>query len=222
MQCTQALVRLKGEGKNIFAEDLARTAQSLPKDRFGYSVPTAPPPVRLSNSARIEQDIASWNPISSIQLKHGPPKIISQRELDSFKKWIDKYPILFDTSKDMGQKHRPPSKNFFELPQIHHYLINLLDKEDVKNIAKEEWLISPIKLVANHLVIDRCRPHACPSENAILAVNLHDGSMHVGFWNRDEQNSRKIRWFSTKGNYKDLPKEVLDPWYNGIRQELTY
>ena len=35
MQCTKALVRLQVEGKNIFAEDLARAAQSLSKDRFG-------------------------------------------------------------------------------------------------------------------------------------------------------------------------------------------
>jgi len=107
------------------------------------------------------------------------------------------------------------------LPYIHQGLTNLLDDDDFKKIAKEDWLINPIELVSDHLMINRCRPHACPSENAILAVNLHDGSMHVGFWNKDEQNSRKIRWFSTKGNYKDLPKEILDRWYNGIRQELT-
>jgi hypothetical protein len=98
----------------------------------------------------------------------------------------------------------------------------LLDNDDFEKITKGDWLMTPIKLVSEHLVIDRCRPHACPTENAILAVNLHDGSMHVGFWNEDEQNSRKIRWFSTKGDYRDLPKEILDPWYDDIRRELTY
>jgi hypothetical protein len=208
MQCTQALVRLKVEGKNIFADALASTAQSLPKDRFGYSTPPAPP-ASPSKSAKIEQDIASWNPISSITLKHGAPPVVSQRNLDSLKKWIDKYPITFDTSKDIPKKYLPPSKNFFEIPYIRQPLINLLDEEDFKRIAKDEWLINPIKLVTDHLVIDRCRPHACPVENAILSVNLYDGSIHVGFWNKDEQNSRKIRWFSTKGNYKDLPKEIF-------------
>jgi hypothetical protein len=74
-----------------------------------------------------------------------------------------------------------------------------------------------IELVSNHLVINRCQPHECGSEKAILVVNLYDGSMHAGFWNEDEKNSRKIRWFSTKGNYKDLPKEILDSWYSDIR-----
>jgi hypothetical protein len=43
MQCTQALVRLKFEGKNIFADDLARTVQNSPKYGSGYSVPIPPP-----------------------------------------------------------------------------------------------------------------------------------------------------------------------------------
>jgi hypothetical protein len=218
MQCTQALVRLKVEGKNIFADDLARAAQSLSKDRFGSLIPPAPPPAHPSSAAKIEQDIASWNPQSSMRLKHGAPIVISKSNLNSLKKWADKYPVLLE---DLPQKERPPSKNFFELPYIRQGLISLLDDDDFKKIAEEGWLWTPIKFVSDHLVLDRCRPHACPSENAILAVNLHDASMHVGFWNIDEQNSRKIRWFSTKGNYKDLPKEILDPWYSGIRDELT-
>ena len=44
MQCTQALVRLKIEGKDIFADDLARATQSLSKDRFGSLIPPAPAP----------------------------------------------------------------------------------------------------------------------------------------------------------------------------------
>jgi hypothetical protein len=214
MQCTKALVHLKVEGKNIFADDLARTMRSLPKDGFGYSTPPIPQ-VPQSKSAKIEQDIAFLNPASSIPLKHGTSIVVSQSDLYSLKKWVGKYPLI-DTFKDMPQKERPPSKNFFELPYIYKPLITLLDKEDFKKIAKDESVMTPIELIYDHLVIEKCRPHFCPNQNTILTVNLHDGSMHVGFWDEDEQNSRKIRWFSTKGNYKDLPKEILDKWYNNL------
>src|SRR5262249_38194756 len=50
---------------------------------------------------------------------------------------------------------------------------------------------------------------------------LYDGSMHEGFWNEDEKDLRKMRWFSTKGNYKDLPKEILDSWYRDKGLALT-
>jgi len=188
--------------------------RSLPKDGFGYSTPPIPQ-VPQSKSAKIEQDIAFLNPASSIPLKHGTSIVVSQSDLYSLKKWVGKYPLI-DTFKDMPQKERPPSKNFFELPYIYKPLITLLDKEDFKKIAKDESVMTPIELIYDHLVIEKCRPHFCPNQNTILTVNLHDGSMHVGFWDEDEQNSRKIRWFSTKGNYKDLPKEILDKWYNNL------
>jgi hypothetical protein len=208
----QALVHLKVEGKNIFADDLARAAQSLSKDRFSSSTAPAPFSGYPSNAAKIEPDIASWNPRSSIPLKRGGPMSISQSNLDSLKKWAGKYPILFEGFEGVREEERLPSKSFFELTYIRQGLINLPD-DDFKKIATKDWLINPIKLVSNHLVINRCRPHFCGTENAILVFNLHDGSMHAGFWNEHEENSRKMRWFSTKGNYKDLPKEILDSWY---------
>jgi type VI secretion system protein VasI len=43
MQCTRALVRLKLEGKNIFADDLAKTGQESPNYGASHSSPTPPP-----------------------------------------------------------------------------------------------------------------------------------------------------------------------------------
>src|SRR5262249_11665858 len=103
---------------------------------------------------------------------------------------------------------------------IRQGLINLPD-DDFRKIAKEGWVMVPIKLITDYLVIERCRPHSCTSENAVLVVNLYDGSMHEGFWNEDEKDLRKMRWFSTKGNYKDLPKEILDSWYRDKGLALT-
>jgi len=203
---------------NLCVETAFEEHEKHAKDRFGASMP----PVwrSPSDAAKIEQDIASWSPPSSLPLNRGAPVVLSRSTLVSLKKWAGRYPILF--SEDTPQKWRPLSKNFFELSYIQQSLTNLLDDDDFKKIAKEDWLINPIELIADHLVINRCRPHACSSEHVLLAVNLSDGSMHVGFWNRDEPNSRKIRWFSTKGDYKDLPKEILGPWYDKIRRELTY
>jgi hypothetical protein len=164
-----------------------------------------------ANGLELYNQRAAIPMVSSIPLKRGDSMSISQSDLDSLKKWAGKYPIL---SEDNPLKElRPPSKNFFELPYIRQGLINL-PADDFKNITEEVgWTIFPIKLVSNHLVIRRCRAHSCGSEEAILVVSLYDGSMHVSFWNDEEETSRQIRWFSTKGNYKDLPKEILDSWY---------
>jgi hypothetical protein len=211
------LVTFPLDGIGSAVKRLDEVSDAAREKRFDSSIPTAPPPAYPSSTTKIEQDIASWNPRSSIPLKRGAPMSISQSNLDSLKKWAGKYPIRLRKDKGVRQEEQLPSNNFFELPYIRQELTNLLDDNDFKKIATEDWAIVPIKLVTDYLVIKRCRPHGCTSENAILAVSLHDGSMHVGFWNEDEKDSRKIRWFSTKGDYKDLPKEVLDPWYNSIR-----
>jgi hypothetical protein len=151
--------------------------------------------------------------VSSIPLKRGGSMSISQSDLDSLKKWVGKYPMQLGTSKGVRPEEQLPSKNLFELPYIRQGLINLPDNDFKKITAEVDWNIVPIELVSNHLVIRRCRAHSCGSEEAILVVSLYDGSMHVSFWNEEEETSRKIRWFSTKGNYKDLPKEILDSWY---------
>ena len=195
----------------------ALTADGLGLYNQRSAIPTAPPPAHSSSTAKIEPDIASWNPRSSIPLKRSGPMSISQSNLDSLKKWAGKYPILLEGFKGIREEERLPSKSFFELPYIREGLINLPADDFNKIAGKKGWLMVPIKLISDYLVVERYREHSAASENVILAVSLYDGSMHVGFWNEDEKDSRKIRWFSTKGNYKDLPKEILDSWYSDKR-----
>jgi type VI secretion system protein VasI len=73
MQCTRALVRLKLEGKNIFANELAKTGQASPKYGTSQSSPTPPPQpdwrVRtekspLDDSTNVHVSIDAEKPVS--------------------------------------------------------------------------------------------------------------------------------------------------------------
>lgn len=133
----------------------------------------------------------------------------SAYKFDWLKKWVGKYPIDFDGHPNPDT--HPPSKNFFELPQIRQPLMKILKKEDFDKLTKDDWLIQPIELIADYLIIERCRPHFCPNEQVVLAVNLQSGSIHVGFWKEyGEIGSGKRQWFSTQGRHTDLPKEILN------------
>ena len=113
------------------------TADSLGLYNQRSAIPTAPPPAHPSSTAKIEPDIASWNPRSSIPLKRGAPMSISQSDLDSLKQWAGKYPILLEGFTGSREAERLPSKSFFELPYIRQGLINL-PADDFKKIAKKE------------------------------------------------------------------------------------
>src|SRR5262249_40441252 len=125
--------------------------------------------------------------------------LLSSNQLDSLRKWIGKGP--FD-SEYLKQEDRPPSKNFFEVPQIRQSLMKLLKKEDFEKLTLTDWNPRPIELITDYLVVTMCKAHACPDEHVILAINMQSGSMHIGFWEKNNVlSSGKERWFSTKGNY---------------------
>src|SRR5262249_48818701 len=91
---------------------------SFPDNIRRSAIPTALPPAHPSSTAKIESDIASWNPRSSTPLKRGDSMSISQSDRDSLKKWADKYPMRLGTDKGVRPEEQLPSENFFELPYI--------------------------------------------------------------------------------------------------------
>jgi hypothetical protein len=112
--------------------------------------------------------------------------------LDNLREWIGEYPSMHSSK---------PGKNIFNVPIIGKTLINMLKTDDYNKMTKQYNVQIPIKLEQNYLIVKVCRPHACNLENALLAINLSDGVMYVGFW---EQINLKLkgndRWFSNDNN----------------------
>jgi hypothetical protein len=130
--------------------------------------------------------------------------------LDSLGSWAGKYPT--------DETHRPPH-HFFQLPGIRRPLLKLLSRRDFNRLTGDYKVESPIELVDGYLVATMCLPHLCDTEHALFAANLHDGSMYVGFYQLEipdysslevDHSKGETRWFSTRGDWKNLPRAVLD------------
>ena len=87
----------------------------------------------------------------------------------------------------------------------------LLSRSDFRHLTKELTLETPIECVTNYLIIEVSKEHCSPCDNAMVVINLQDGTLFVGFY-KFNKGSSVIRWFSSKDDcdYYKLPKEILD------------
>ena len=124
--------------------------------------------------------------------------LAQENKWNDLKSWIGKYPTD-------GQKR------FFQLPNIQNRLKELLNQNDIKHLTEELSVEAPVENVNGYLIIKVCREHWCPSDNALLAINLNNEGMHVGFYEH-RGNKEIVRWFYSQPEDKldDLPKEILD------------
>jgi hypothetical protein len=124
------------------------------------------------------------------------------QDLNSLRSWIGKYPT-YDKVK--------PQQKKIELPEIQKPLKQLLSSRDFKHLTKELSVESQIQLIKNYLVVDVCYPDCCPCDHAILAINLENSGIHVGFYEH-RGTKEAIRWFNSQpeDNLDELPKEILD------------
>jgi hypothetical protein len=125
-----------------------------------------------------------------------------EKDLNSLKSWTGKYP-----TDNEGKQPR----EFFKLPEIQKPLKELLSKRDFKHLTKELAVEKPIQLIKNYLVVEVCYPHYCPWDNAMLAINLESGGIHVGFYEH-RGTKEVIRWFYSQSQDKpdEMPREILD------------
>jgi hypothetical protein len=120
----------------------------------------------------------------------------AQNGLGHLKSWAGKYPT---------SKKGKVTRSFFNLPEIRQPLMKLLKRSDYNLLTREYAVETPIKQIGDYLAVKVCRPHACDTDEGALAINLNTGFIFVRMKNGDN-----VRWFGSKGDYTDLPKEVQD------------
>ena len=54
----------------------------------------------------------------------------------------------------------------------------------------------------------------------MLVIDLSRGTFHVGFYKREAEKVT-TRWFSTKGEFQSLPKEIQNEFYYGHNPKMT-
>jgi len=130
---------------------------------------------------------------------------IAQGNLARLKSWDGKYP----TEKKGRVTHR-----FFSEPEIRTSLAKLLSQEDFELLTKEYAVETPVMLSGDYLTVKVCKPHMC-FEYGAFAINLTNGAIYVRM-----ANDESAKWFSSKGNQSDLPRNVRDYMEDFSKSEI--
>jgi hypothetical protein len=120
---------------------------------------------------------------------------IGQNNLARLKSWDGKYPT---------EKKGRVTRRLFSEPEIRTALAKLLNKEDFDLLTKEYAVETPVMLSRDYLTVKVCKPHMC-FENGAFAINLATGVIYVRM-----ANDESARWFSSKGDQSDLPRNVRE------------
>jgi hypothetical protein len=132
---------------------------------------------------------------------------IAQNNLARLKSWEGKYPT---------EKKGRVTRRFFSEPEIRTSLAKLLSKEDFDLLTKEYAVETPVMLSGDYLTVKVCKPHMC-FENGAFAINLATAVIYVRMAN--DENSR---WFSSKGDQSDLPRNVRDYMEDFSKTEIGF
>ena len=66
---------------------------------------------------------------------------------------------------------------------------------------------TPIKMIDNFMLINKCKPHNCPSELAMIVIDLQKKRVWAGFFSR-EAGHVSTRWYSNSDDYSVLPSAI--------------
>jgi hypothetical protein len=124
----------------------------------------------------------------------------AQERLDHLKGWVGKYPTYNDTK---------PHREFLKLPEVRQRLLKLVSKKDYRFITVTCGKEVPIEQIEDYLIIRKCHSNYCLRGTALIILNIRDGGMHVAI---NGEGDSAPRWFSSSGNYRELPFEVQSGW----------
>lgn len=111
--------------------------------------------------------------------------------------WIDKYP------SDKISAHGP---SLLDYSPIKVALRKILPKSELSNLLKFD-VEAPVKKIDGYIVVDKCLPHNCPGDHAMIVMDLHSEKIWIGFFTREEHRV-STRWYSNAEEYTILPSEI--------------
>ena len=116
---------------------------------------------------------------------------------DAFSWWVGKYPTMTVNKKRVSILEEKPIKYVIEqiIPPKEQKLLSTYDVE------------TPIKVIGNFMLINICKPHNCPSDVAMIVIDLQKKRVWAGFFSR-ETDRVSTRWYSNADDYSVLPSEI--------------
>jgi hypothetical protein len=129
-----------------------------------------------------------------------PIPAVAQRDLRYLRDWVGKYPV-----STPGETRR----NIYQTRPLRRRLVKLLGRKNYNRLLNDYYVMGPVELAGDYVIVDRCERANCDESASFLAVNLRHGDVHVAFY-----KVYKLEWFHSKGTARDLPRDVLDnEWF---------
>ena len=140
--------------------------------------------------------------IASLLLLGALTNAMAQTKYAHLRSWEGQYPT-----------YNRLRRKFFNLPEVRLPLKRLLPRRVYYLLTKGHTREGPIKVIANYLKVKVCgspESYVCDNDT-ILVIDLSDGSMYVAF----DVFGSEPKYFSTKGKFTDLPRNVQNPFDTG-------
>ncbi len=67
---------------------------------------------------------------------------------------------------------------------------------------------APVHRIDDYLVVDKCRPHACPADAATIVIDLRSDRVWAGFFTRS-QAGVATRWYGNRDDWNALPPAIV-------------
>jgi hypothetical protein len=113
--------------------------------------------------------------------------------------WVGKYPSETPVAK---------AGPLLQQPALRKALKALLPAPEAARLGRFDTE-APVRRVEDYLVIDKCRPHECPSEAAMIVVDLRSDRLWAGFFTRSAAGVA-TRWYGNRDDWNALPPSIVE------------
>lgn len=111
--------------------------------------------------------------------------------------WIGKYPTTTVNKKNVSILAAAPIKD----------ILNSVVPASERKLLDSYHVETPVTQIGNFIVINKCKPHDCPSEHAMVVVDMEKQRLWAGFFTRTEHRTAS-RWYGNGDDYSVLPSEI--------------
>ena len=111
--------------------------------------------------------------------------------------WVGKYPTTTTNGKTVS---------ILDQAEVRKILYKILPASERKALGFYD-VEAPIRQVEGFLVVNKCLPHYCPAELAVIVIDLKNPRLWAGFFLRQEGRT-STRWYSNADDYSVLPEEI--------------
>lgn len=115
----------------------------------------------------------------------------------SLSSWVGKYPTTAVNKKNVSILAVAPIKE----------VINSVVPANERKLLDSYHVETPVTQMGNFVVINKCKPHDCPSEHAMVVIDMEKQRLWAGFFTRAESRTA-TRWYGNGADYSVLPSEI--------------